>query len=69
MIIASASKFNIYLTRGQCPFIFGLPSFEALICSSTVNTSWIKVKVLFIKLAAVLATELGHNSKPYNKQL
>ena len=40
-----------------------------LYCSSTANPSWIKVKVHFIKLAAVLATELGHNSKPYNKQL
>ena len=40
-----------------------------LYCSSTANPCWIKIKVLFIKLAAVLATELGHNSKPYNKQL
>ena len=28
-----------------------------------------RVKVPFLKLAAALATELGHDSKPYNKQL
>ena len=32
-----------------------------LYCSSTANPCWIKIKVLFIKLAAVLATDLSHN--------